>query len=620
MKSGRANGWRGIVALALLMGAALTHAQTPQDASTAAVAKEEPKIVAIRIVKEGGQILSDAPSGIAVETGKPLDQRKIAESLRALYRTGDYADLKAVVTPITDGVRLDFVVKENLFFNQVRIEGLTAPPSEASAAAAMQIALGQTYRQATLNEALERLRETLHEEGLYQAEVSAETVPHPETHQMDIVVHIKSGPRARVGLIQLKNGTEYRDEEILSRLKMKAGTAVTSAKLQRGTDRIRKYLVEKGHLSGRASVRRGSYDSAKNTIPLELDVAEGPSIKITVTGAKFSGGELKKLIPVYQEGAVDADLLEEGKRNIRERLERQGYFDADVNYTTETHAGKSPRGGAPTTEELITYTVERGDHHKLVGIEIMGNKYFDTELLRSRLQIFGGAFASAGRFSRRLVDSDAQSMRDLYQANGFLDAKVEAHVEDNYKGKEGDVFIRFEVQEGKQTRVASLSIEGIHALKEEELLGVVGSTPGQPYSDFGVTTDRDNILAMYFNEGFPEASFSARAERLSAAPAEKSGAGGSSVPTKVNKEPKEKETKSPIEQAEAVRLVYHIQEGPQTRVRRILIGGYRHTRPGVIHREVHIKVKEPLREGDVVESQRRLYNLGVFNRVTIEPP
>jgi outer membrane protein assembly factor BamA len=54
-------------------------------------------------------------------------------------------------------------------------------------------------------------------------------------------------------------------------------------------------------------------------------------------------------------------------------------------------------------------------------------------------------------------------------------------------------------------------------------------------------------------------------------------------------------------------------------VRRILIGGYQHTRPGVIHREIHIQVKEPLREGDVVESQRRLYNLGVFNRVTIEP-
>ncbi len=621
MKSGWNYGLRGIVALALLTGAAPTRGQTPQDTSVADRTKEEPTIVAIRIVKEDGQVLSESPAGITVETGKTLDREKIAESLRTLYRTGEYADLRAVVTPVTDGERLDFVVRENLFFNRVRIEGLTAPPSDSSAAAAMQLALGQAYRRTVLDEALDRLRETLREEGLYQAEVSAETVPHEETHQMDIVVHVKPGPRARVGTIQLKNGTEYRDAEILSRLRMRTGGVVTSARVQRGTDRIRKYLAKKGHLSGRAGVRRGNYDSAKNTIPLDLDVTEGPRVKVTLTGAKFSEGELKKLVPIYQEGAIDADLLEEGKRNVRERLERQGYFDAEVDYTTETHEVKSSRGAAQSTEEVITYRVERGDRHKLIGIEITGNRYFDTELLRSRLQVFGGAFGSAGRFSRRLVESDALSMRTLYQTNGFLDAKVEQQIEDNYKGKEGDLFIRFVVQEGKQTRVASLSIEGNHAFKEDQLLGVVASTSGQPYSDFNVTTDRDNILALYFNEGFPEASFSATAERVSSSAAAPEAAGGSETSSQENgkKEQKEGKSKTEIEQAEAVRLVYHIQEGPQTRVRRILIGGYEHTRPGVIHREVHIKAKEPLREGDVVESQRRLYNLGVFNRVTIEP-
>jgi len=621
MKSGRNYGLRGIVALALLTGAAPTRGQTPQDISVADNTKEEPKIVAVRIVKEDGQVLSESPAGITVETGQALDRGRIAESLRALYRTGEYADLRAVATPLTDGARLDFVVRENLFFNRVRIEGLTAPPSDSSAAAAMQLALGQTYRRTVLDEALDRLRETLREEGLYQAEVSAETVPHQETHQMDIVVRVKPGPRARVGTIQLKNGTEYRDAEILSRLRMKTGGVVTSARLQRGTDRIRKYLAKKGHLSGRAAVRRGHYDSAKNTIPLDLDVAEGPRVKVTLTGAKFSEGELKKLIPIYQEGAIDADLLEEGKRNVRERLERQGYFDAEVDYTTETHEVKSSRGAAQSTEEVITYKVERGDKHKLMGIEITGNRYFDTELLRSRLQVFGGAFGSAGRFSRRLVESDALSMRTLYQTNGFLDAKVEQQIEDNYKGKEGDLFIRFVVQEAKQTRVASLSIEGNHAFKEDQLLGVVASTSGQPYSDFNVTTDRDNVLALYFNEGFPEASFSATAERVPSSAAGQEAAGGNATSSQESekKEQKEKKPKTAIEQAEAVRLVYHIQEGPQTRVRRILIGGYEHTRRGVIHREVHIKVNEPLREGDVVESQRRLYNLGVFNRVTIEP-
>src|SRR5205809_1754155 len=474
MKSGWANGWRGIFALALLTGAASTRAQAPPGGSVTAAVEEEPKIVAIRMVKEDGQELSNTLSGIAVETGKTLDPGKIADSLRALYRTGDYADLRAVVTPVADGVRLDLVVRENLFFNQVRIAGLTAPPSDASAAAAMQLTLGQTYRQAAVSEALERLRETLREEGLYQAEVSAETVPHPETHQMDIVVHVKPGPRAHVAGIQLKNDTAYKDAGLLSRFKMKVGQAITSARLQRGTERVRKFLAKKGHLSARVTVRRGDFNAAKNSAPVFLEVTQGPRVEVSVTGAKFSDGELKRLIPIYQEGAVDPDLLEEGKRNIRERLEREGYFDADVSYKIEMHDIKTSAWQG--TQEVITYTVERGDKHKLVGIAISGNKYFDTELLEGRLQVFRGAFGSPGRFSRRLVDTDAQSMQTLYQANGFLDGKVTPHVEDNYKGKEGDLFISFAVEEGKQTRVASLAIEGIHAFREDELLGVVGST------------------------------------------------------------------------------------------------------------------------------------------------
>ena len=615
----------GIVTFTLLSGATATYSQLPTPPATApGNVANEPAIVAIRILRESdSKVLAESPPGISVEIGKPLDREKVAESLRALYKTGDYVDLKAVVTPVTGGVRLDFVARENLFFNLLRIEGLVPPPTEVSAAAAMQIGLGQTYRKQTVDEALERLRETLREEGLYQAEVSAETLPHLDTHQMDIVVHVKPGPRAHVSGIQLKNDTAYKDANLLSRFKMKPGQAITSARLQRGTGRIRKFLAQRGHLSSRVTVRRGDYDAAKNAVPIFLEVTQGPRVEVSVSGAKFSDSELKRLIPIYQEGAVDPDLLEEGKRNIRERLERQGYFDADVSYKIEMHDVKTALWQG--TQETINYTVERGDKHKLVGIDITGNKYFDTELLKSRLQVFQGAFGTPGRFSRRLVDADAQSMQTLYQANGFLDAKVTPDVEDNYKGKEGDLFIAFKVQEGKQTRVASLAIEGIHAFTEEELLGVVGSTPGQPYSDFGVTADRDNILALYFNEGFPEATFSATAERVPASTPrasepEKSSSthNGSSSTTQKKDEPK-KEAKLPAEQADAVRLVYHIQEGPQTRVRRVLISGYQHTRLGVIRREVHIQPGEPLREADVVESQRRLYNLGIFNRVTIEP-
>src|SRR5208282_5384264 len=223
--------------------------------------------------------------------------------------------------------------------------------------------------------------------------------------------------------------------------------------------------------------------------------------------------------------------------------------------------------------------------------------------------IYGAAFGSRGRFSRRLIDADAQSMQGLYDANGFLDAKVDGQILDNYKGKEGDIFVRFAIQEGEQTRVESIAIEGIHAFTEEELLGVIGSTPGQPYSDFNVTTDRDNILAMYFNEGYPEASFTSTAERVKPETdaSGKEETKGEGVSEKTQKREEEKKSKPEALQAAPVRLVYRIAEGPQTRVRRILLSGYNRTRQGVIQREIRVKTGAPLREGDVVESQRRLY-------------
>ena len=68
-----------------------------------------------------------------------------------------------------------------------------------------------------------------------------------------------------------------------------------------------------------------------------------------------------------------------------------------------------------------------------------------------------------------------------------------------------------------------------------------------------------------------------------------------------------------------VSLVYHVTEGKQVEVAKVLLTGYQFTRPGIIARQVDIEAGGPLREGDVAKTQRQLYNLGVFNRVQIAP-
>lgn len=609
-----ANGLRLLMLLIPLVGGwdicAQTGAQEKAATLPAAVVKE------IRVVEAKGKVLATNPPGIAVKIGSPLGREEVAASIRSLYQTGDYADLKAVATTEEGGVRLDFVVRENLFINQVVIEGLKPPPSEASASGAMQLSLGQTYRAGDVEDAVTRLEDTLREEGLYQAKVNVEERPRPETHQLDVIVRVDPGPRVRLSKVELKNNTGYRDGELLKLFKLKAGSELTIARVQSATSRIRKFLEKKGHLSQRVAVRRGEYDAATNTLPVMLEVTAGPTVRVSVLGAKFSARELRRMIPVYQEASVDVDLLEEGKRNLREKLEREGYFDASVDYAVSDDTTKSRKTEMGAGEETITYKVDRGLRYKGLRIEITGNHYFSKELLLSRLSIVPSSTFVKPRFSRRMLDADVASMRNLYAANGFLSATVVGSTPSD-QGK-GELLVRFDISEGKQTLVSGLKLEGMSAITEEELRGVIGSLPGQPYSEISIASDRDNILALYFNHGFPNATFSWTAVPDTTQEENGEETKGTKDGGK-RKESAENEKGNSVERAEPMKLVYKVQEGSQVIVRRVFLSGYKQTRPGIIQRQVKLKEGEPLREGDVVESQQKLYNLGVFNRVTIEP-
>jgi len=607
------SGLRAIVLLGLTLGGARAHAQTIPESQAGKPA--EPKLAAVRVVSEDGKVLQAHLQALPVQVGEPLRPEQVAASIRILYQTGNYADLRAVVFPEGDAVRLDFVARENLYFNQILINGLTSPPTDASAVAAMQLSLGQTYHEQDVKDAVERLREALKEEGLYRAKISVEEHPFPESHQVDVIVKLDSGPRVRAKKIELINNTEYRDADLLARFKLKPGSPLTTSKMQSGTERIRKFLEKKGHLSARVSVRRGELDTAANTIPLILEVTEGPRVRVALVGAKLSARDLKKMIPVYQEGSVDTDLLEEGRRNIRERMEREGYFDAKVDYAVAARDVEGAKSGKKGTEEIITYTVERGARHQLSRIEINGNRYFNTELLKSRLTISTVSLFTRPHFSRRLMDADALSMKNLYISNGFLSARVEGQPGETGGKKGGDLIVHFNIEEGKQTLVSSLQVEGMHAMTEAQIREVLGALPGQPFSDLNVSSDRDNVMALYYNQGFPEATFSYTAEPDTSPEAQAAVAKQNAEAEKLTGEAR----KYAIERAEPVKLVYKIEEGPRISVKRIFLTGYNHTRQRVIRREVKVKPGEPLREGEVVESQQKLYNLGVFNRVTIEP-
>ncbi|MGH9863863.1 MAG: POTRA domain-containing protein [Candidatus Acidiferrales bacterium] len=561
--------------LALLLAAFMTlPAARAQDAGL-----EGKRIASVRVVDDDkGTPIPEKVTPLPLKSGDAFHIDVERASLRTLNQTGLFSDVQTKATNEADGLHVDFVVTRNYYNNVVRVYGLKDPPNEGTAVAALRMPLGEPFQLSALDDGLKRLGETLQQDGFYEAKWNYALAKHPDTQEIDITVSVTPGPRAKVSSLGINNQTPFRGEEVLEKTKLKHGNQVTAERLDRGTERLRNYLVTQGYLGARVVVNRGAYDASSNTLPITLDVTAGPRVRVEVSGIRISAKQVRKLVPIYEEGDVDPDLLGEGQRNLRNMLQSQGYFDATVNYTS--HEDKNAQ------LEVIQFEIDRGPRHRVAGVQIDGNKYFSTSLLQSRLQVQRATFLSRGHFTQQMAQSDANSIRGLYLSNGFLQTQVRTDVNDNYSKKKGNVFVAFHITEGQQTHVADLELQGNHALTTMQLLTVIGSTKGQPYSDANVASDRDNVLAYYFDQGFPNAQFDAK-----------------ETPAGPNR----------------VQLIYHITEGQRVDVSRVLLTGYRYTRPGIIERQVTVKPGGPLREGDVIATQQKLYNLAIFDRVQVAP-
>jgi outer membrane protein insertion porin family len=413
-------------------------ASATNDAGEGAI--EGHPVVEVRVVDEAGKTAAEHLPPLSLKTGRPFDFGAERESLRTLYRTGDFADIRVSATDETDGLHVAFIVRRNYYNNSIRVIGLKPPPTEPAAVATLRLSLGEPFRESSLHEGIERLLDALHEDGLYQAKITSSVAPHDDTRQMDITIHVDPGPRALVGAITVKNQTTFPDAELIHRSKLGEKKALTLSQLSHASQRLKKFLVGRGYLGAGAVLTPGTYDPETNNVPLTYAVTAGPRVKLEVHGAKLKRDRLRKLVPVYAEGAVDEDLLQEGRRNIRDYFQRQGYFDADVQVNS--------RRDAQSGDQIIGYEISLGGRFRLARIKFIGNKYFSYELLYKRLQLQTASFASSGKFSQRLVHDDGDSIRALYLSNGFREAQVTSTVDNNYEGRKGNLSVTYTIGEG----------------------------------------------------------------------------------------------------------------------------------------------------------------------------
>ncbi|MBL8239101.1 MAG: outer membrane protein assembly factor BamA [Bryobacterales bacterium] len=568
--------------LVVFICAASSHAQEP--------APEAPyagrRISTIRYAPETQPYsLSMLEQMNPVKAGDLFDSRQISTAIARLYETGRFYTVDVDATLSGEDVILEFRTEPAWFVGKVTVNGSADPPNDSQLIASSQLELGQDFTEDYLLQSSQNIISLMRSNGLYRAKVNPRFEYEPLTQQVNLTFNLDHGPRARFTQPVI-TGTYGRSAAAIlrstrwQRLWGLAGYKhLTESRAQTGLERIRYSFQARDFLMAKVALEKLVYQPETNRVQPHLRIDEGPRIRIRADGARLSRGKLRQLVPVFQERTVDRDLLSEGGRNIAQYFQARGYFDASVEFESSPVAANG--------EQTILYSVDRGPRYKLTALEIKGNEYFDKKTIRERMTITPATLLRYrnGRYSEELLRKDVESIQYLYRANGFRDVKVNTQVESNAQGKGEEVTLRITIVEGPQWFVNNVEISGVNLRDFDFVKGSLQTTEGQPYSDTALVSDRDSILNFYFNSGYPDATLELRT--------------------------------TTDEEAHRVSIKIEVTEGRRNFVRRVLVGGYRTTRPRLIYDRIPLETGDPLSQSAIIDAQRRLYDLGIFAKVDI---
>ena len=512
---------------------------------------------------------------VAVRAGQRLDRERLEASLRSLYQTGRFADLKAECEAAGGGsVVVSFVQTPNFFIGRVTVTGAPGRPSQSQIVNASKLELGELFTDEKIERALTNIKRLLEENDFYRARVSHSERRNPSTQQVEVTFVINAGEAARVGQVTVEGHPLFSTAQIEDIARLHPGDVTSAARISTALDRLRKQYQKRRRWLAQVAVAGKKYLPERNRVDYTFLIEAGPPVEIRAEGFRLASGTLKRNVPVYEEHALDDDLLNEGRRNLLAYMESRGFFDAQVELRRESDAS----GGLVR----VIYHIDPGERHRVVKVAIRGNHYFREPDLRAAMQVQATSLlAPHGRFSRALLRSDVRDMESKYRANGFSKVKIDTRVEDDYRGVKNQIAVTVDIEEGPQTLVGKFSIVG-NLTQPEQSFPPLNTQSGQPYSDVNVAQDRDIVLNYYFNNGYPQATFEA-----------------SVTPASNNH----------------MDVTFTIQEGERIFVDQVLVSGREFTLPYVIDHELEMSPNDPLSQGDMLGTQQKLYDLGIFSQV-----
>ena len=566
--------------------------QTPQDSQTPPADQilasyEGQAVTSVDIAGRPDLSTSQFESELVQKSGEPFAKQKVDATVAALKSAGQFENVRVQVEPVSNGLRVLFVVEPAVFYGIFQFPGAERFPY----ARLIQVANYVTqapYDASEVETDRQRLLRFYRQEGYFQARVATHlTIDSPHSI-VNVVFESTLGRKAKFGSVTVAGVSASQAKDLQDRLAtpmarlrgaaVRPGKTYKRSTLNKATNYLQSDLEKDGYLAAQVKLSGAEYHADTNRSDIHFDANPGNKTHVQIEGAHIWPWTKRSLLPEYQGIGVDEETVQEGRQALVSYYQAKGHFDVKV--TSELTGDKKLR--------TVVYNITKGKKHNVTAVHLTGEQQLKADDLTPQITVEKKHFLSHGKFSDELVRTSVKNLKAVYQSQGFSSVQVTSAVVNHG----GDIQVAFHVAEGPRDIVRSLTIQGANTFPQTQFApnGLKVAT-GRPYSQANVQADRAGIMANYFKAGYLTASF--------------------------------RETASAVSRNEAHRInvIYHIYEGPRVFTGDVVTLGRVHTREPLIDRDVAaIEPDRPLTATNLLTAGSNLYNhTGIFDWAEVDP-
>lgn len=376
------------IAFAVLLGSLGTTVQAEQKFQV-----EDIEVKGLQRVALGAAL-----THIPFNVGDTLNDFRISQSIKALYKSGHFNDIRVY----RDGNRLVYRVYERETISEIIFDGNSDLKDEqlTESLDGSDIRTGETLDRTVLSGIEIGLENFYHSVGKYNARVTSK-VTHLPRNRVNLEFNFVEGDAAAIKQINIVGNEVFSDAELLDRIELTFGSPwwnfmaqdrYQKQTLQGDMETISSYYLDRGYLRFKMDSTQVSMTPDKQGVYIALNVSEGETY--TISEVDFIG---------------DMAGFEKTIRAINPLQADELYNGAEVTYTEEVISKFLGRYGyaypkVQTIPEIndedktvkLSISVDPGKRIYVNRLNFSGNNVTADNVLRREMRQMEGAWLSNG--------------------------------------------------------------------------------------------------------------------------------------------------------------------------------------------------------------------------------